>query len=165
MDLLSHPIDDLSPDGRLLHVSQIQAALGKSRDHAFFASRSPRAQRREIEFHHFLELKLENVGSAIAMIQHQIELEQEEGFLRTFLQTTAQEARMPAQQYRRRADDILEGLWHMLRMAHSTYYALHQASLAALTEDEQARYHRAHASFREEAMRKLPDRPTPPGGG
>lgn len=162
MDLLSRPMDGLDSRERLECVSQISASLNKARDHAFFAARPECAGHQEAEFHHFLDLKLKNVDSAIAMIQHQIELEQEEGFLCRFLRTTTEECRMPALQYRRRAEDILQGLWHMLRLAHSTYFALRQANLAELCADEQARYQRAYASFQEEARQRFPIRPSPP---
>jgi hypothetical protein len=69
---------------------------------------------------------------------------------------------MPAMQYRRRADDILQGLWHMLRLAHSNYFSLQKANLEELCEDERARYGRAHESCKEETQRMLPNHPTPP---
>ena len=52
--------------------------------------------------------------------------------------------------YRRRADDILQGLWHLLRLAHKPYRELQQANLDSLTEEERARYKKAYQSFREE---------------
>lgn len=155
MDILFHPMEAVTPEQRLRHVELVHDALRRARDHAFFASQTERAPTREIEFHHFLELKLQNVASAIAMFRHQLELVEEEGFLSQFLESTPQEALQPARQYERRAEDILEGLWHMLKLAHSTYFELRNTNLSDLLPENQSRYHRAYAAANEEAKSRL----------
>ncbi len=155
MDILCQPMEGLTPKRRLQHVELLHGGLRRGRDHAFLAARSERATAREVDFHHFLELKLQNVASAIAMIQHQLELNEEEGFLSQFLEATPEEGMQPAQQFERRADDILEGLWHMLRQAHATYFELRNHNLSELLPEEQSRYHRAYAAASDEAKRRL----------
>jgi hypothetical protein len=90
------------------------------------------------------------------MTQHQSHLEAEESFLCQFLSAKHDECVLPAMHYRRRADDILQGLWHLLRLAHKPYRELQQANLDSLTDEERARYKKAYQSFREEASTRSP---------
>jgi hypothetical protein len=84
------------------------------------------------------------------MIQHQSYFEGEEGFLSQFLNARPDESAMPATHYRRRADDIIQGLWHILQLSHQPYRRLRDAALATLNASEADRYRRAYMSTSEE---------------
>lgn len=150
VELLYMPFQEMDAPSRLGHVDRVLQLLNTSQHHAFFATRSTRATTQERDFLHFLKLISHNVQSAHAMTQHQQHLEGEESFLCQFLSAKPEECVLPAMHYRRRADDILQGLWHLLRLAHKPYRELQQANLSSLDEDERARYRKAYQSYRED---------------
>jgi len=90
------------------------------------------------------------VQAVQAMMQHQAHLEMEESFLCQFLNTSSEQCVLPAMHYQRRAEDILQGLWNMLQLAHTPYRALQEANTQSMSADERNRYNKAYASFREE---------------
>lgn len=154
MDLLNVPTEGLETAERLTHINRVLELLTTSVRHANFAVKSVQATSREKDFLHFLELISNNVQSAQAMIQHQSHFEGEEGFLSQFLNARPEESAQPAGHYRRRADDIFQGLWHLLRLAHQPYRELRQAALATLNPSESDRYRRACESAREELAQR-----------
>jgi hypothetical protein len=154
VELLYMPVQEMDTSSRLQHVERVLSLMKTAETHAFFAIRSSQAMRQEHDFLHFLKLIAHNIQSALSMTQHQSHLEAEESFLCQFLSTKREECVLPAMHYRRRADDILQGLWHLLRLAHKPYRELQQANLGAMSEEEQARYKKAYQSFREELSRK-----------
>ena len=145
MDLLNVQTQDLDSDARLKHVSAVMELLKAAERHGDFAAKFSKALQQEKDFLHFLHLIIHNVQSAQAMIQHQGHFESEEGFLTKFLNARPDEHALPAMQYRRRADDIFHGLWHLLRQAHRPYHELRRAGMASLDADEAERYQRACA--------------------
>ena len=153
VELLNTPLQDLDIDTRLKHADVIQALLKTSESHAFFATRSS-ASPQEHDFLRFLKLIANNVNSIHAMMQHQSDLEGEEGFLCQFLGATAEQCALPALHYQRRAEDILQGLWHMLQLAHSPYRALQQTNFEGMSDEERSRYKKAYDSFRKEVVSK-----------
>ena len=150
VELLYMPIQEMNTQRRLEHVERVISLLKTSETHAFFATLSPSATSSEKDFLHFLRMITHNVQSAYSMMQHQSHLEADEGFLCQFLSARQEECALPAMHYRRRADDILQGLWHLLRLAHKPYHELQQAGLNMLNEEEKGRYQKAYQSFRDE---------------
>jgi hypothetical protein len=163
MDLLAIPTQDLSTAARMSNVEKILALLKVARHHAFFVSRSPDASQVSQDFLHFLEMNIRSLESVLSMMQHQLYLEGEESFLCQFLHATTEECALPALHYRRRADDILEGIWHLLGLAHRRYRDLQKSSIGILDDDEQERYHRAYRFFSEEARSHYNLPPAPDG--
>lgn len=150
VELLYMPVQDLDSQARLSHVEKVLSLLTTAQKHAFFATRSPEAHQQEHDFLHFLKLISHNLQSAHSMTQHQLHLEGDESFLCQFLSASPEECALPAMHYRRRADDILQGLWHLLRLAHKPYRELQQKNLEAMQDDARARYKNAYSSFRDE---------------
>ena len=149
-ELLYMPVAELDAPARLEHVSRVLQLLNTAQQHAAFATRSAQATEPEQDFLHFLRLVAGNLRSVHSMTQHQDHLEGEKGFLCRFLNAAPEECALPAMHYRRRADDILQGIWHLLRLAHQPYRELQQANQRALTEAEKVRYRKGYQSFRQE---------------
>lgn len=149
-ELLYMPVGELDAPARLDHLSRVLQLLKTAQQHAFFATRSAQAANPEQDFLHFLRLVSGNLQSVHSMTQHQDHLEGEKGFLCRFLNAPPEECALPAMHYRRRADDILQGIWHLLRLAHKPYRELQQANVQGLTAEEKERYRRAYQSFRQE---------------
>lgn len=150
VDLLNGSPQENDTAARLVHINRVLLLLKSSERHGNFAVKSPQATQREKDFLHFLHLISHNVQSAQAMIQHQIHFEGEEGFLSQFLNASPEESSSPAMHYRRRADDIFQGLWHLFRLALRPYRELQQAARTTLAESEADRYQRAYTSAVEE---------------
>lgn len=150
VELLYMPIQELDTEARIRHVEKILNLLKLAQHHAFLATKSAGTSHAEHEFLRFLNLISHNVQSAHAMMQHQTHLEREEGFLCRFLSASHEECALPALHYRRRADDILQGIWHIMRLAHRPYRELQRDNSQSLTPQELARYRRAYESFHEE---------------
>jgi hypothetical protein len=157
MDLLCQPVEALGTEARAVHIRHVHDALRKAHDHAAFALKGTTPLQQELDFVRFLELKARNTESALAMLQHQLEFEKEEGFLSKFLAACREETMLPAQQYRRRAEDILQGMWHLVRRAQSNYTALSRLNQDALPADQKGRYRRAYRSFQNEALSRFPN--------
>lgn len=156
VELLYMPIQELDTAARIRHVEKILSLLKSAQHHAFLATKSAGTTRAEQDFLRFLNLISNNVQSAHSMMLHQTHLEGEEGFLCQFLSASPDECALPALHYRRRADDILQGVWHLMRLAHRPYRDLQRANTQALSEEELARYRRAYESFRAEVSDRFP---------
>ncbi len=154
VELLYMPMQQMDTNERLHHVDKVLSLLKTSQFHAFFTTKSPSATQHEHDLLHFMQLISHNVQSAHSMMQHQAHLEGEEGFLCQFLDARPDECVLPAMHYRRRADDIFHGLWHLLRLGHKPYRKLQQENIRSLTKPEELRYRKAYKSFREEIMAK-----------
>lgn len=150
VELLYMPFHELDTAARIRHVESVLKLLQTAQHHAFLAAKTTSANQPEEDFLRFLNLISHNVQSAHSMMQHQTHLENEEGFLTQFLSASKEDCALPALHYRRRADDILQGVWHLLRLAHRPYRELQSANTGSLSAEELTRYRRAYESFRTE---------------
>lgn len=155
VELLYRPLQEMGTEERLGHVERVLGLLNTATVHATFAAKSGEGPDAEQDFLRFLNLITHNVQSAHAMMQHQSHLEREEGFLCHFLKATPEECALPALHYRRRADDILQGVWHLLRLAHQSYHQLQKRTTDQLAEEDAHRYRKAYQSFRTEVQERF----------
>ena len=158
VELVSRPLDHLSSDQRRALLSLVLECLRTSRRHAFFAM-CPAVSANEKDFLRFLDLKIDTVRSARSMIDHQILLEEQAGFLRNFLRAEPAQFQLPAMHFQRRAEDILHGLWHLIRLAHSPFHALREEARKSFTTEQGERYLRAYRHVREEVEKRFPVAP------
>lgn len=156
VELIYLPMQEMNTVIRIEHLHRVLEVLATARKHAFFASRSPSSFVREPDFLHFLELIHDNVKSMHSMMEHQEHLEGAESFLCQFLNTTREQAQLPAMHYRRRAEDLMSGLWQLLQLSHTPYRALQTEFKEHADEEELERYQRAFASFRDESVSRYP---------
>jgi hypothetical protein len=154
VELLYTPIQNMTTGERIKHAEVIMGMLKTSETHAFFALQSSGTVSQEADFLRFLKLVSDNVQSAHAMLQHQLHLEAEESFLCQFLSATPEQCVLPAMHYQRRAEDILQGLWNVLQLAHNAYRTLQTNNLQKLADDEKARYRKAYDSFRQDVTQR-----------
>lgn len=156
--MLNTPVKNMDAALRLEHVQSVIRLIETAHQHAFFASRSRKATDQEHDFLHFLQLIQQQVESAVSMTQQQSHLEGDESFLCQFLNTVPTECLIPALHYRRRAEDILEGLCNLLKLAQMPYLKLKRANVASLEPSELERYNKAYKSFDAELNRSLAQR-------
>lgn len=157
VELLTQATGHLPTAARMAHVERIIALLRTALHHARLAARSHRATDAERDFLHFLELTLRQVESVQALVHHQAHLEsREHGFLSKFLGVSPDEVTLSAINFQRHAEDMLQGLWQVIRMSSAPYRRLQQENMKELSTEERARYDRAMESFRREAVAKYP---------
>jgi hypothetical protein len=152
VELLYSPVQHMNTTERIKHAQVIVSLLETAESHAFFALQASATMAEESDFLRFLRLITDNVKSAHSMLQHQLHLEEEEGFLCQFLSATPEQCVLPAMHYQRRAEDILQGLWNVLQLAHTAYRSLQHENHGRLTDEEKARYRLAYDSFREDVL-------------
>lgn len=146
------PIASMSIQDRLEHVQRVYGLLKKAEFHARFAAHSTHTSGDEMDFIHYLELISQNVQSVQAMMLNQSHLEEDEGFLCQFLDTSREETMLPAMAYSRRAEDILQGLWHVLRLANGPYRRLQRSIIETLSDSEVERYNKSIQSAKKELV-------------
>lgn len=155
VELLYLPLQEMDTKTRLQHMGQVLALLEVAKKHAFFAARSSQRASREPDFLHFIQLIYDNVQAIESMMRHQAHLEGAESFLCQFLNTTREQCQLPAMHYRRRADDIMQGLWQILRLAYTPYRSLQNEFNREGSDEECKRYEKAYETFREETNRRF----------
>ena len=151
------PLEDLSAQERLKHMETVMTLLQTAEHHAVFAGKATAASSQEQDYLHFLRLVYHNVEAVYAMVTQQSHLEAEESFLHHFLLASPEDSALPAIHYRRRAEDILQGLWHILRRANKPYRELQDKNLDVLSNEEKERYLRAFESFHQDIIQQYGD--------
>jgi len=154
VELLCSPFHEMTTTHALRHIENVLGFLQTAERHGTTAARSPLCTDRERDFIHFLNLISQNVQSLHAMMLNQAHLGTEESFLCQFLNTNHEESALPAMAYGRRAEDILQGLWHVLHLSLAPYRTLQIDNMDNLSEGERARYERASESTRNELTEK-----------
>jgi hypothetical protein len=150
VELLNRPLHGMGLRERIRHAERTLSLFKTAVHHARFAGRSPQALPLEADFLRFMLLIMDQVESLLAMTQQQTHFELEECFLGQFLQTQPEQLQLLPGHYQRRAEDILEGICHLLQLAYQPYHDLYQADLQGLAEGERVRYNQAYESFRED---------------
>ncbi len=153
VELLNRPLHGMGLRERIRHAERALVLFKTAAQHARFAGRSPLALPQEADFLRFMLLITDQVESLLAMTQQQTHFQLEECFLGQFLQTQPEQLQLLPGHYQRRAEDIQEGICHLLQLAYQPYHDLYQANLTALTEGERVRYQQAYDSFRDDLTR------------
>ncbi|MEM7391881.1 MAG: hypothetical protein AAF492_05985 [Verrucomicrobiota bacterium] len=150
VEILSMPVKNLETSARILHIERIVHALVTAERHASFVSKTPSATARSRDFQNFLKLILDSAQSIGAMMRHQTHFEEAESFLCQFLNTTPEQSTLPALHYRRRADDLQEGTFHLLRLALSPFRELQSEDRQHMNDEERGRYDIAYDMSKQE---------------
>ncbi|TAN35974.1 MAG: hypothetical protein EPN23_09730 [Verrucomicrobia bacterium] len=153
VELLNRPMHGMDLRERIRHAERAAALFKTASQHARFASRSPQAGPNERDFLRFLQLIIDQVESLLAMNQQQTHFVLEECFLGRFLQAQPEQLQLLPGHYQRRAEDIQDGLCHLLQLAYPPHHELYEANLQSLNESERVRYSQAYACFREDLTR------------
>ncbi len=151
-DMLNCSVDEEANNDRQQHLRTILSLLTAAERHATFACKPEQAGERDRSFMNFLRLFASNVRALLDMTRQQGHLEEEESLLCQFLETSVEECALPAMHYRRRADDLLQGILHMLRLANGPYRRLQQENRAQMSAEDAARYQKAFKSFQTELV-------------
>jgi len=153
VELLNRPFHSMDLRERIRHTERSLALFKTAAHHGRFAGHSPQALPQEADFLRYMQLIIEQVGSLLAMTRQQSHFVLEECFLGQFLKAQPDELQLMPGHYQRRAEDIQEGLCHLLQMAYQPHHDLYEANLNGLIPEERTRYNQAYSSFRDDLRR------------
>ena len=140
VEMLFVPVEEADTAERIRYFESILTMLKTAVTHASFAAKATTASDKDKDFFKYLVLVEDNVQSMLAMLEHQAHLEA----------TTPEQCFLPAMHYRRRADDLLEGLCHQVRLAHTPFRILQQENQEQLTSGERERFKKAYNSYKQD---------------
>lgn len=144
MDLVFQPITDAGPRVRMRQADVIAALLDKAAKHAKFCILSAPSLPEENAFYHFLKLSRQSAVAIRSMLQNEVELKAEEGFITQFLMGEDDECALSAMHYQRRSEDSIQGLSHMMRLAQHPYCQMKQKVLESMSNEDLDRFNRAN---------------------
>jgi tetratricopeptide (TPR) repeat protein len=137
---------------------EILFQLRVSRNHGGFAVREGRKNEKDGQFHAFINMLAGNVKAILSMLNLKVSVEAEDGFFHSFLEVNHASVALQAEEYERRARDIIRSLHNTLDLASEAYEGLKEANRSAFNEFEQERYDKATAHYEQlnEAHPELP---------
>lgn len=143
VDLLKAPGLSAGEQLEIGDFEEILFLLRTAREHGAFAVRNEACSSRDCQFRDFINMLAGNVKSILSMLNLKRSVETEGGFFFSFLEANHASVALQAEEYTRRARDILRCVQNTLELAGSAYDTLKQTNLSALTEFERERYDRA----------------------
>lgn len=135
-----------------LHVDayeEILFLLRTARQHARFAIRCAGKNSHDEQFSLFINLLVGNVKAVLSMInlKGMVENAQESSF--SFLGVNEASAGLQAEEYQRRASDIVRSMQNTLRLAEEPFEKLKVENQASFSAEEILRYDKARGHFKQ----------------
>lgn len=127
-----------------------------ARQHAAFSVRSGAAAGHDEQFSLFINLLAGNVKAVLSMIKLKgmVENSHESSF--SFLGDNLASAGLQAEEYQRRANDIIRSLQNTLKLAQHPFESLKVENRETATDEENARYRRARKHYLKLAGKESP---------
>jgi hypothetical protein len=121
--------------------------LRTARQHARFAIRNAGRNSHDEQFSLFVNLLAGNVKAVLSMLnlKGMVENAQESSF--SFLGVNAASAGLQAEEYQRRASDIVRSMQNTLRLAEEPFEKLKTENRSSFSEEETLRYEKARGHF------------------
>jgi len=137
---------------------EILFLLRTSREHGRFAVRDNGKNEMDGQFCEFISLLAGNVKAVLSMLNLKHSVEAEDGFFFSFLDVNHASVALQAEEYERRARDIVRCMLDTLDLANGAYDELREANHDAFSDFEHERYDKATAHHKE-LIGKHPDLP------
>ncbi len=135
---------------------QILFMLRTSRKHGYFAARKEGKDRL---FCDFINMLAGNVKAILSMLNLKHSVEAQDGFFFAFLDVNRASVALQAEEYERRARDIVFCLLNTLDLASEAYVELRRSDRNALEPAERERYDKAAEHHRRLLEQKRPELP------
>lgn len=160
-DLISAQREVHGIDLRVEDYEEILFLLRTARLHARFSIRNVGKNENDEQFSRFINLLAGNVKAVLSMINLKGMVENTQGSSFSFLGVNQASAGLQAEEYQRRANDIVRSMQNTLKLAQEPFENLKVVNRDALTDDENARYEKARDHFTEllkekPAIRRVP---------
>lgn len=150
LDLVFRPNDQEDCHIRMRHADTVVRLLGKAAKHAQFSILTGAALEEEKEFLLFIQLNRQTALSVRSMLENECELKTEEGYISDFLLAAETDCEISAMHFKRRSNDLLQGLANMMRLAQGPYLSLKRKFYDSMVEEYQNRYDHCLKEFSEE---------------
>ena len=121
--------------------------LRVSRQHARFAIRNAGKNEADEQFCKFINLLAGNVKAVLSMINLKGMVDSSEGLFFSFLGSNQASIALQAEEYQRRASDIVRSIHNTLMLAEEPFEQLKVENFSMASEDEQDRYTTAREHF------------------
>jgi len=126
---------------------EILFLLRTARDHGRFSVRDNGKNEKDDQFCKFINMLAGNVKAVLSMLNLKHSVEAKDGFFFSFLEVNHASVALQAEEYERRARDIVRCMLSTLELASAAYEGLKQANSAAFDHSERERYDKAAAHY------------------
>lgn len=147
-ELISARQQSFQPEFDIEHYEEILFLLRVARQHARFSVRNTGSNEIDEQFGRFINLLAGNVKAALSMLNLKRMVEGDTSFI-TFLGANQASVALQAEEYQRRATDIVRSIHNTLKLAEEPFEQLKVENSAAATDDEHERYAKARKHFAE----------------
>ncbi len=147
MELILGRQADFSVEIRMEEYEEILFLLRIARQHARFAIRVARANEEDGEFGRFINLLAGNVKAILSMLNLKRMVEHSEGSIFSFLGENRASVALQAEEYQRRANDIIRSIHNTLRLADEPFQKLKADYATRENKENMARYRKARNHF------------------
>lgn len=143
--LISSQHDAYGSEIRIEAYEEILALLRASREHAHFSIRDGGRNTEDEQFGRFINMLAGNVKAILSMLNLKGMVENSAGSCFGFLGANQASVALQAEEYQRRANDIVRSMHKTLQLAEEPFAVLKAANAEAATEEDMARYQKAHS--------------------
>ena len=126
---------------------EILFLLRVARQQAKFAIRESGKNESDEQFSWFINLMAGNVKAVLAMMNLKETVESSEGSFFSFLGANQASVALQAEEYQRRANDIIRSLHNTLNLAEDPFELLKIENSDSCTDEERSRYSKARKHF------------------
>lgn len=126
---------------------EILFLLRTARTHASFAVRDNGKNEQDGQFCKFINMLAGNVKAVLSMLNLKRSVEANDSFFLSFLEVNHASVALQAEEYERRARDIICCMLNTLDLAKGAYEGLKQSNLEAFSDFERERYAKATAHY------------------
>lgn len=144
-DLLKDPKHMAMRELNAAEYEEILFLLRTAKDHGSFAVRDEAKNGKDGQFCKFINLLAGNVEAVLSMLNLKYSVEAKDGFFFSFLEVNHASVSLQAEEYERRARDIIRCMLDTLDLAKDVYEKLTQANRDAFSGFERERYDKAMA--------------------
>jgi len=137
---------------------EILFLLRTARDHCRFAVRDNGKNKTDGQFCKFINMLAGNVKAVLSMLNLKHSVEAAGGFFFSFLEVNHASVALQAEEYERRARDIIRCMLNTLELANVAFEGLKQANRDAFTDLERERYEKA-TTHHKKLIEQRPDLP------
>lgn len=148
-ELISAQHNAFPPETKIGDYEEILFLLRVARQHARFSIRDTGSNETDEQFGRFINLLAGNVKAVLSMMNLKHTVESDTSFF-TFLGANQASVALQAEEYQRRANDIVRSIHNTLKLAEGPYEQLKVDNAAASSEEELLRYEKAHKHFHEQ---------------
>ena len=140
---------NFAAETKVEEYEEILFLLRIARQHARFSLRAMGKNEKDEEFGRFINLLAGNVKAVLSMINLKHTVESSDGSFLGFLGANQASAGLQAEEYQRRANDIVRSINNTLELAEHPFEQLKVDNSSALSDEEQERYSKAREHFGE----------------